>query len=99
MIFNFCVALGLLWILRFGSILNKPRNLLTSIHPSIKELFNCSLCLGFWIGVLLSCTNLHYGKFSELEAIMFPFACSGVCWFIDSLLALIQFTSLKVEEK
>lgn len=89
MIFDFLFCLGLVWILRFGSILNKPRNFLKR-NKILKELLNCSLCLGFWAGVLLSVLYYKSSSYSGLHILMMPFASAGVCWFFDSLLAFFQ---------
>jgi hypothetical protein len=52
-------SLGLTFILKQGTILNPIRNLLTGIHPKIKELFDCAMCLGFWCGLFVSLGTLH----------------------------------------
>lgn len=45
------VLVGACFILKYGTILNFIRDRLTKIK-FFKELFSCSLCLGFWIGLL-----------------------------------------------
>lgn len=97
MTFNLLVCLGLVWVLRYGSILNLPRNLLTSIHPKINELFNCSLCLGFWAGLIIGYVNYKLNGMNPLHIIYLGFASSAVCWFFDSLLDLIQLGSNKLD--
>lgn len=46
-------AYGLCHILMYGTILNKPRKWLTSRYKFFNELFKCSLCTGFWSGLIL----------------------------------------------
>lgn len=57
---NILAGLGLLFILKYGQILNTPRNFLTQWR-FFGVLFNCAMCLGFWSGVfigLLTCRCL-----------------------------------------
>jgi len=77
-----------MWILRYGSILNKPRSFLIKNIPILKELFKCSLCLGFWCGAIIGfvCFKIN----NQQYYILFPLASSALCWFFDSLLDLIQ---------
>lgn len=82
-------CLGLHWILRYGSILNWPRNLIFKI-TLLKSLFNCSLCLGFWVGLL-------YSLVSDVSFYIIPFASAAFCWFFDNLNNLIQRMDLKLE--
>ena len=76
-----------MWALRYGSILNLPRKLLCRIHI-FKELFKCSLCLGFWSGVAVA-TFSYLAVCPNNKLFMIPFASSALCWFFDSLLDLI----------
>jgi len=86
-----------MWILRYGSILNKPRNFICNKFSIIKELFNCSLCLGFWCGLFIG--GLFYNIEQELYYFTFPFASAAICWFFDSLLDLIQLGANKLDKK
>jgi len=74
-------CIGLTWILKYGTSLNRPRTYLCNLHPLIKELFSCSLCLGFWVGLLLAIPT---------GIVLLPLASSAVCWFADCLIDLIQ---------
>lgn len=86
-----------MWILKYGSILNKPRNFICNKIKIFKELFNCSLCLGFWCGFLIG--FIFYKIENEEYYMLFPFASSALCWFFDSLLDLIQLGANKLDEK
>jgi hypothetical protein len=83
-------CVGLHWILRYGSILNIPRKMITKIHL-FAELFKCSLCLGFWCGVLISFV-------SDINLLLLACSSSAVCWFADNINNLIQRLDLKVEK-
>lgn len=83
----FC--LGLHWILKYGTILNKPRRLICNISL-FNELFKCSLCLGFWVGVIGMCLT---------DNILLPFASAGFCWFVDNLNNMIQSVEIKLDNQ
>lgn len=80
-------SLGLCYILKYGTILNPIRNFLTAISSFLKELFSCSLCLGFWSGAIIS--PLVFKDYSFSIAIIFPLASAAFCWTIDLIMDLI----------
>jgi hypothetical protein len=92
-----CACVGLMWLLRFGSILKRPRSLLKEI-PLFRDLLNCSLCLGFWTGLLIGLI-LYFYKENNIIYCLFPLASSGLCWFFDCLLELIQQKLVDSENK
>lgn len=51
---NFLVYLGsgrlVIWLIQINGLLEPLKNL----HPKIKELIECDLCLGFWVYLLLN---------------------------------------------
>ena len=87
--FDIFACIGLHWIIKYGSILNIPRDLICKI-PIFKVLLECSLCLGFWCGVAISIYN-------EKFSLLFGFVGSFCCWFFDNLNNLIQRIDLKLE--
>tara|TARA_Y100000361_G_scaffold153900_4_gene177174 strand:- start:9863 stop:10153 length:291 start_codon:yes stop_codon:yes gene_type:complete len=91
-------SLGLMWILKHGSILSLPREYIKSISNTMKNLLECSMCLGFWCGVVFLLINFKVSGFN-IELIYLPFASSAVCWFFDSLLDLIQESSVSISSK
>jgi hypothetical protein len=74
-------CIGLCFILKYGSILSFFRNKLSTCNY-FKELFSCSLCLGFWAGVFT-------GFLSPYPVIVFATYGAAVCWYADHLLDLI----------
>ena len=96
MIVELISCVGLMWILKHGSILNVPRNFLTERSKILTELFKCSLCLGFWSGLIISLFS-YFFVFKSFNLIFLPFASSALCWFFDSLLDLIQIASCYLE--
>jgi hypothetical protein len=87
-------CIGLMCILKYGSILNIPRNFLTKRSAVLLDLFSCSLCLGFWCGVVIGLAALLHPPFAPLVPPLFyyllPFISAASCWFFDSLLRVIQ---------
>lgn len=81
--FHSFVLLGACFILKYGTILNFVRNPVKNFHPKLKELFECSLCLGFWIGVV-------FGLFADGSILSWAFYSSAVCWVGDHLLDIMD---------
>ena len=80
-------CLGLHWILKYGTILNKFRDIVCRVNL-IDKLFRCSLCLGFWCGLLVS-----------LGSFKIACASAGFCWFFDNLNNILQRIDLKLENE
>ena len=97
MILILLTCFGLMCILKYGSILNIPRNFICSLHPKIKELFNCSLCLGFWVGVFIGLCD-YYIFMTDVNYYL-PLISAGVCWFGDSLLMMMQTIEVYLDKK
>ena len=88
MLIKFLACMGLVWILKDSYILSRPRNYLKSKSKHLKEFLSCSLCLGFWAGLLLACCE-NSSNFS-INYIYYPLSVSAFCWFFDSTLDMIQ---------
>ena len=86
---------GLTYILKYGSLLKWPRDLLCKV-PFFAELFKCSLCLGFWSGIIIAavCYFIEW----ESQFFLLPLASSALSWFLDSALGLIQAQELLVDK-
>ena len=82
--------IGLTFILKYGSIFNYPRNELRKLSPYFEELFKCSLCLGFWSGLIIGLT-------SKENLLLFPFYGAAISFFADHFLELIQTAISKLE--
>ena len=97
---NLIACLGLVWIVKDSYIFKNSRDKIKSLSPFFKELLSCSLCLGFWAGVLLSLFEYFY---LEIEDNIFynPLASSAFCWFFDSILDMVQeqYVKLKTERE
>ena len=63
----------------------------------LKELFNCSLCLGFWSGLIIG-LSMFFFKEGNILYLLFPLCSSALSWFFDSLLDLIQLACCKLDK-
>ncbi len=99
MLIKFLACIGLVWILKDSYIFCTPREYLKSKSKYLKRLLSCSMCLGFWIGVLLSLLVYLDSYCLNLNLIYYPFAVSAFCWFLDSLLDLIQYQAALSKNK
>jgi hypothetical protein len=83
-------------ILKYGSILDIPRNCLCK-RQWFEDLFKCSLCLGFWTGVF---TGIIGGIIeSDLRFFMMPIVSAGICWTGDSILRVVHTLELFLDKK
>jgi len=87
MIFYIVACIGFTFIIKYGSILKWLRTRLIK-YKIFKELFSCSLCIGFWTG---SCIGI-VGWFLEADDIyiLLPFVSAAVCWFSDCVIGILQ---------
>jgi len=61
----------------------------------LKELFSCSLCLGFWSGLIVCAIN-HFTE--QAVYMLLPLASSGACWVIDNINNTIQTVEIKLDK-
>lgn len=99
MLIKFLACIGLVWIIKDSFIFCAPREYLKSKSKYLKRLLSCSMCLGFWVGVLLSLLVYLDSYCLSLNLIYYPFSVSAFCWFFDSLLDLIQYQSALSKNK
>ena len=95
MIINLLACVGLMFILKYGTILNSYRKFVTNLHPKIAELHKCSLCLGFWTGVIIGVADHLLNNTSYY---FLPLASSALCWFVDNLNNMIQSVEIKIDK-
>jgi len=82
-------CIGLHWIIKYGTIFNKPRNKLKKIKI-LNELLNCSLCLGFWCGVVIGLYTSN---------LLLPLTSAGACWFVDNINNTLQSIEIKLDKQ
>ena len=79
-----------MFILKYGTILDRPRAFICKIS-FVDELFKCSLCLGFWVGIVI--------LYIDGEHILLPLASAGVCWLTDNINNAIQSIEIKIDKE
>jgi len=75
LLFYTFASYGLCYILMEAKILNFARDKITKIK-FFKDLLNCSLCTGFWTGLLIGTYASSYNN------ILFALYSSGTCYLI-----------------
>lgn len=92
-------AIGLTFILKYGFILNVPRDWLKGKSVYFKELLSCSQCLGFWCGLsIYFLANCLTGKMG-LDLFVFSIFAGFINSFVASTVdMLIDFLDEKVVE-
>ena len=80
LVFRTFVLIGLCFILKYGQILNKPRDFISRV-PFFKDLFKCSLCLGVWIGCAF---GIFWGNL-----VLWGLYSAAVCWISDHFIMLV----------
>tara|TARA_Y100001963_G_C6520672_1_gene326395 strand:+ start:403 stop:624 length:222 start_codon:yes stop_codon:yes gene_type:complete len=61
-------------------------------HDLLKELFECSLCLGFWSGfIVFVIGSSHYH--------LLPFASAAVSWVGDMIINILQSVEFFMDKK
>ena len=96
--FIFC-AYGMTYILIYGSIFNPIR----PKKGKLGELFKCSLCTGFWVGVFLwsiNCyTELFTYSYNFINALLLGSLSAGTSYFISSILDDFGLKIKKIHEE
>ena len=98
MTIDLLASVGLMFIIKYGTILNLYRNTVCKIHPKIAELHKCSLCLGFWTGVMVMVFEIYFNNPSH-QIYLLPLAAAGCCWVVDNVNNLIQSHEIKVDRE
>lgn len=80
-------CLGITYILKYSTLLNAVRGALIARAILFEELFKCSLCLGFWAGVMVSPWVAHHADVHQ--AWLLPWASAAWCWSCDTLHDLV----------
>jgi hypothetical protein len=86
-----------MFIVKYSTILSGYRNLISRLHPKLKELHKCSLCLGFWVGVLIMIFEIYYQPTLQHRLFLLPLISAGVCWFVDNLNNTLQSVEIKID--
>jgi uncharacterized membrane protein YoaK (UPF0700 family) len=90
LIVELIAVVGLHWILKYGSILNHPRDFVRKVKL-IDRLFSCSLCLGFWCGVIGA---VYLGR----DVVVYGMCGAAVCWVADNINIVLQRVDIELDK-
>jgi len=98
-VFILLACTGLTFILKYGTILSWVKKPLVKIK-FFNDLFQCSLCLGFWSGIIIS-VFLYFIVPEVWNKIYFllPLASSVCCWSTDAALGVLQWSEVSLEHE
>jgi hypothetical protein len=99
MTIDLLACVGLMFIVKYGTILNGYRKVVMNLHSKLEELHKCSLCLGFWSGVIIACIEWWLIHNNDKHLILLPLASAGVCWIADNINNLIQSHEIKIDRE
>ena len=88
-------CVGCTMILMYGSILNRPRSAVIKVK-FISELLKCSLCTGFWVGLIFG--YVVYGS-NYKHVLSIALFSSATCWLYDSLVGALQAIEVNITKK
>ncbi len=97
MIYKPLACVGVMFIIKYGTILSWYRDIVCKIHPKIAELHKCSLCLGFWTGMCILGFELYFNN-PDYKIYLLPLASSACCWVIDNLNNVLQSIEIKIDK-
>lgn len=87
LLFFILSSYGLTQILCYGKIFEKWR----PIHGKWGELFSCSMCMGFWVGLFLGgidpFTKLFSLSTNLVDSILLGFISSGTSYLLDKIVS------------
>lgn len=87
-------CVGLTLILKYG----KPTRFIRDYFQNkVKGLFECSLCLGFWSGVI-HCIPLLI-IYPTVWPLMLPFASAALSWLTDTIILCVEMVEIFLKEK
>lgn len=89
-------CIGLTFILKYGSILNFVRQPFCR-WILFKNLFDCALCLGFWSGIIVGICAYYINW--DPNFYLLPLASSGLSWFADSVLRVVQTREILMDKR
>jgi hypothetical protein len=82
-------CIGLTFLLKYAKILKHYRDHWIKEDEFFKDLFGCSLCLGFWVGMIhIPFISLCDG--TNLKLLLLPAVSAATSWFADGALQMIQ---------
>lgn len=87
LILTLLASLGLTFILKQGRILNEIRSFIIKLHPLLKDLFSCAMCLGFWSGLFIGILS----QYDIISIILIGFASSFLGFITQTLITVLEY--------
>jgi hypothetical protein len=85
LIYFILAAFGMTQILVYGSVFNNIR----PTRGKLGELFNCSMCVGFWVGIFLfginGFTELFTFDYNFINALVMGCLSSGTSYILNEV--------------
>lgn len=94
-IIYFLFSYGLTAILIYSDLAKPIRDRVTT-NKFIRKMWNCSMCLGFWVGLF---SFLLFFKFNIYLNFVFAVASSGVTWLLCSITQFALWGKVYYERK
>ena len=99
LIYYLLSSIGLMCILKYGSILAQPRAFLSMRSLYLSELFSCSLCLGFWAGFAIMGFIYFCTEDWAPQWFLFPLVSAVLSWLADPLIGIVSYTEKYLSRK
>ena len=96
MTYYILASIGFTFIIKYGSILDWIRKPLLKFDL-FKELFSCSLCIGFWTGLCVG--TMAYFIENNSAYFLMPLVSAGMSWFADGLIGVLQSLEIYLDDK
>ena len=90
MFYVFIACIGLTLIITQSQIFEPVRRLLESKSEKLGELINCSMCTGFWVGLMI-------GAIYSYDIIVVSFGTSLFSWIISIIANLLVSLSYYID--
>lgn len=87
-------CVGLTLVLKYGKPTKPIRDF---FKTKVEGLFECSLCLGFWSGVI-HCILLSIIA-PSIWLLMLPFASAAMSWLTDTIILSVEMVEIYLKEK
>ena len=98
MLYYWLSAIGVCFIVKYGSILKSIKEYTINFIPMLDKLYKCCLCMGFWVGLIILMFFMDYKEF-EPKLLLFPLSCSAICWIADTVMNLMIDISYDLNNK
>ena len=100
LIFWSFIAYGMMTIIVYGSIFEKPREWIKGHSNFFGELISCPLCTGTWVGFFMSLTlgslsSVYFHTFFLINVFVDGMFTAGAVWAINSIIEFFEESRIK----